>query len=358
MEIQVTQASAAQRKPKPTDETKLGFGLHFSDHMFLMSYDPDHGWHAPRIEPYHDLTLSPAAMVLHYAQEVFEGMKAYRGTGDGVIRLFRPAENLARFNRSCERLVIPEVPVDVAYEGLRQLVRLDRDWVPHTHGCALYLRPNVIAIDPFLGVRSSSTFLYYIIVGPVGAYYPEGFNPVSIFVSDEYVRAVRGGIGEAKTGANYAASLKGQMQARKEGFSQVLWLDALERRYVEEVGTMNIFFRIGEKVYTSPLTGSILPGVTRSSVIARLRHWGVPFAEERLAIDDVLAAARSGELKEVFGSGTAAVIAPVKDIAFKEQRVQVADGKTGAISQRLYDAILGIQYGTAEDPFGWTQPID
>lgn len=357
MEIQVTQASAAQRKTKPTDETKLGFGLHFSDHMFLLSYSPQRGWHDARIEPYHALALDPAAMVLHYAQEVFEGLKAYRGQ-DGAIRLFRSGENLARFNRSCERLVIPEVPVDVAAEGLRQLVRLDRDWVPRTRGCALYIRPNVIATDAQLGVRASSTYLYYIIVGPVGAYYPEGFNPVSIYVSDEYVRAVRGGIGEAKTGANYAASLKGQMMARQMGYSQVLWLDALERRYVEEVGTMNIFFRLGEKVVTSPLTGSILPGVTRSSVIALLRHWGVPFAEERLAIDDLLAAARSGELKEVFGSGTAAVIAPVKDIAFKGQKVQVADGRTGALAQRLYDAILGIQYGTIPDPFGWTQIVD
>ena len=358
MEIKVTLASAAQRKPRPVEDSTLGFGHHFSDHMFLMSYDPARRWHDARIEPYHDLTLSPAAMVLHYAQEVFEGLKAYRGPGDGAIRLFRYQDNLARFNRSCERLVIPELPLDVVAAGLKQLVQIDRDWVPRTPGCSLYIRPNVIAMDPILGVRASDTYLFYIIVGPVGAYYPEGFNPVSIFVSDDYVRAVRGGIGEAKTGANYAASLKGQMTAKKQGFSQVLWLDALERRYVEEVGTMNIFFKLGDTVYTSPLNGSILPGVTRMSAIALLRHWGVTVVEEPLAIDRLIAAAQSGELKEAFGTGTAAVIAPVKDIAFRGDRVQVADGKIGPLAQRLYDGILAIQYGTAEDPFGWTTLLD
>jgi branched-chain amino acid aminotransferase len=357
MEIKVTRCSDAQRKPRPTDESRLGFGLHFTDHMFLLNYDPGRGWHDPRIVPYQSLELSPAAMVLHYAQEVFEGLKAYRGR-DGSIRLFRYQDNLERFNRSCERLVIPVLPKDVVGEGLRQLVLLDRDWIPRTEGCSLYLRPNVIATDPFLGVRPSSTFLYYIIVGPVGAYYPEGFNPVSIYVSDEHVRAVRGGIGEAKTGANYAASLKGQMQAKLEGFSQVLWLDALERRYVEEVGTMNIFFRMQDTIYTSPLTGSILPGITRRSVIELLRHWNVPLVEQKLAIDDLMAAARSGALTEVFGSGTAAVIAPVKEIAYKGERVRVGEGQTGAVAQRLYDSLLGIQYGYADDPFGWTTPLD
>lgn len=356
MDLPITQVSPAKRKPIPTNDATLGFGRLFTDHMFLVDYDLKQGWHSPRIEPHHALSLDPACMVLHYGQEIFEGMKAYRGVDDRV-RLFRPRENLARLNRSCDRMMIPRVDEDQWDAGIRQLVLLDRAWLPRSLGCALYIRPTIIAVDPFLGVRPSDTFLGYVILGPAGAYYPEGFNPVSIWVSDEYVRAVRGGVGEAKTGGNYAASLRAQVTARAAGFSQVLWLDALERRYVEEVGTMNIFFKIGGQVITSPLTGSILPGITRDSVIQLLGRFGAPVVERRLSIEEVYAAGRAGTLEEVFGSGTAAIISPVKEISYKGEKLAVGDGRTGPVAQRLYDTFLGIQYGSGEDPFGWAEII-
>jgi branched-chain amino acid aminotransferase len=357
MDIQVTLCSDDQRKPIPTDDNALGFGRYFSDHMFLMNYDPDQGWHNARIEPYGPLTLDPASMVLHYGQEVFEGLKAYRGA-DSSVRLFRPRDNYERLNRSCDRLVIPPVDVDLMCEATRQLVMLDKAWIPRSEGCSLYVRPTIIATDPFVGVAPSQTYLCYIIIGPVGAYYPEGFNPVGIWASSDYVRAVRGGMGEAKTGGNYAGSLKAQMAARAEGYSQVLWLDALERKYVEEVGTMNIFFKINGTVITSPLTGSILPGITRDSVMRLLTHWDIPVQERKLTIDDLFAAGKDGSLEEVFGSGTAAIVTPVKEIAYKGDKLPVGDGTTGPVAQRLYDSILALQYGTGEDPFGWSERID
>ena len=316
MDIRIQQVEPDKRKPIETDPSKLGFGRNFSDHMFEMNYDPDRGWHDPRIVPHHPLSLDPATMVLHYAQEAFEGMKAYRGEGDGVY-LFRYQENLERLNRSCRRLVMPELPMDLVAEGLKKLVLLEKSWIPKSDGCALYIRPTIIATDPFLGVRPSNTYLFYIIVGPVGAYYPEGFNPVSIYVADDYVRAVRGGVGEAKTGGNYAASLLAQMEAKAQGFPQVLWLDAIERKYIEEVGTMNIFFKFGDEVVTSPLTGTILPGVTRDSVIQILKKWGVKVSERQFTIDEVVEGLKSGVCKEVFGSGTAAIISPVKSIPYR-----------------------------------------
>ena len=357
MDIPITKVDENNRKPIPTDESKLGFGQHFSDHMFLMEYNPDEGWHSPRIEPYHYLSLSPAAMVLHYGQEAFEGLKAYR-CGDGGVRLFRYRKNFERLNASCKRLCMPTMDIDLLSEAVKKLVLLDREWLPHTEGCAMYIRPNIIAVDPFLGVRPSKTYLFYIIVGPVGAYYPEGFNPVSIYVSDKYVRAVEGGVGSAKTAGNYAASLLAQREASEAGYTQVLWLDAKERRYVEEVGTMNIFFKIGDEVITAPLAGSILPGVTRDSVIELLRDWGVNIVERKLGIDEVVAAQREGTLQEVFGSGTAAIVSPVGEFCYKDLVYKVADGQTGALSQKLYNAILDIQYGKAEDKFGWTERID
>ncbi len=357
MEIRVTEVEASKGKTKPKDESKLGFGQVFSDHMFALDYDPDQGWHGARIEPYHSLTLDPACMVLHYGQEAFEGLKAYRGKDDGIY-LFRHRDNLARLNRSCQRLVMPTLPVDEISAALKKLVLLDRDWIPTSPGCALYIRPNIIATDPFLGVRPANTYLFYIIVGPVGAYYPEGFNPVKIFVSDNYVRAVRGGVGEAKTCGNYAASLLAQREAKQKGYTQVLWLDGVERKYVEEVGTMNIFFKFGDEVVTSPLTGSILPGVTRDSVIKLLSEWGVPVSERLFSIDEVVAGLDDGTITEVFGSGTAAIISPVKAIAYQGKEYQVADGKTGPLSQKLYDYLLGLQYGQQEDPFGWVERID
>lgn len=356
MEIPITRATEAQRKPIPTDDAALGFGQFFTDHMFRVDHEPDKGWHNPRIEPYQSFTLDPAAMVLHYGQEVFEGLKAYRGK-DGSVRLFRHRENLKRLNRSCDRMMIPAIDEAVWSAGIGALVKLDQAWIPTSHGCSLYLRPTIIATDPFLGVRPSQTYIGYVIAGPVGAYYPEGFNPVGIWVSDQYVRAVRGGVGDAKTSGNYAASLKAQVAAKAAGYSQVLWLDALERRYVEEVGTMNIFFKIDGTVITSPLTGSILPGVTRDSVIQLLRHWGVPVQERRLAIDEVLEASQQGTLQEVFGSGTAAIITPVKEISYKGERIHVGDGSTGPTAQRLYDTLLAIQYGEGDDPFGWSEVV-
>ena len=357
MALTLTRVKESLRKPIPTDEAQLGFGRYFSDHMFLYDFNPEKGWHNPRIMPYEPLTLDPACMVLHYGQEAFEGLKAYRGV-DGGIRLFRYKKNLERLNSSSRRLCIPTFDVEVVADGLKQLVLLDRDWIPRTEGCSLYIRPNVIGIDPHLGVKSSQTFLLYIIVGPVGAYYPEGFNPVSIYVSAEHVRAVKGGIGEAKTCGNYAASLYGQMEAKKKGFTQVLWLDGIEHRYVEEVGTMNIFFLIGDEAITAPLGGSILPGVTRDSVLQILRAWGHRVSERLLSIEEVREAADKGTLREVFGTGTAAVISPVGSIYYKGKTYRVADGKTGPISQKLYDHILAIQYGREPDPYGWTERID
>ena len=356
MELEIQKVDPSRKKPIPTDDSKLGFGQVFSDHMFMMEYDAGKGWHSAHIEPYRNLELDPAAMVLHYGQEAFEGLKAYRGKDEGVY-LFRYLDNLQRFNRSCDRLVMPNVDIPFVAEAMKQLVLLDQDWIPKSPGTALYIRPNIIAADPFVGVRPSNRYLFYIIVGPVGAYYPEGFNPVSIFVSDKYVRAVVGGIGASKTAGNYAASLLAQMEAKEKGFTQVLWLDAKERKYIEEVGTMNIFFKFGDEVVTSPLTGSILPGITRNSVIQVLQKWGVRVSERLFSIEDVVAAQKDGTLKEVFGTGTAAIISPVGTIHYKNTDYPVADQKTGELSQKLYDYLLALQYGYEEDSFGWVEKI-
>jgi branched-chain amino acid aminotransferase len=356
MEIKVTAAKPDQMKKKPTDDSKLGFGDIFSDHMFLMDYEAGKGWFDPRIEAYRNLSLDPAAMILHYGQEVFEGLKAYRGK-DGGIYLFRPRENFKRLNRSSVRLCMPEVDVDLVMEGLRELVLLDRDWVPGSPGTSLYIRPTMLATEPHLGVRPSNRYVFYIIIGPVGAYYKEGLNPVKIYVEDVYVRAVVGGIGESKTCGNYAASLLAAEEAKKQGFTQVLWLDAVERKYVEEVGTMNMFFVIDDEVITAPLTGSILPGITRDSVIHMVKDWGLKMSERSLAIHDVIAAAKDGRLKEAFGTGTAAVISPVGQITYKGKDYVVAGGNMGDLSQKLYSEIVAIQYAEKEDPYGWREKI-
>ncbi|MCA9673060.1 MAG: branched-chain amino acid aminotransferase [Myxococcales bacterium] len=355
--MKIIEVEATKRKPKPPADTQLGFGRYFSDHMMLMEFSPDKGWHDARIEPYHKLTFDPACMALHYAQQVFDGLKAYRGA-DGGIRLFRYRDHLERLHASAKRVCIPEFDVDKVADALKHLVLLDRHWVPKTEGCSLYIRPNIIATDPFLGVRPSENYLFYIILSPVGAYYPEGFNPVRIQVNDTMVRAVEGGIGEAKAGANYVASLLGQVQAKAAGFTQVLWLDASERRYVEEVGTMNIFFKIDGEVITAPLRGSILPGVTRRSTIQLLKDWDVPVSERRLAIDEIVDAARNERLEEVFGTGTAAVISPVGHFNYKGETFAVGDGLTGKLSQRLFDHLTALQYGKVEDPHGWVERID
>ncbi len=357
MDIKVNKASADQLKTKPADESKLGFGDIMTDHMFLMNYDSKKGWFDPRIEPFHDLHINPAAMVLHYGQEVFEGLKAYRGE-DGRISLFRPGKNIERLNRSAKRLCMPEVDMEMVTEGMKQLLLIDKEWVPRSPGTSLYIRPTMIATEPHLGVRPATAYLFYIIIGPVGAYYKEGLNPVRIYVEDFFVRAAVGGTGEAKTSGNYASSLLAAEEAKEKGFTQVLWLDAKERKYVEEVGTMNMFFQIEGEVITAPLTGTILPGVTRESVIQLVKDWGLKMTERSLTIDEVVTAAKDGRLKEAFGTGTAAVISPVGQITYMGENYVVADGTMGELSQRLYDEIVDIQYRRKPDPYGWVELID
>lgn len=352
MKIRIEPVDPAKRRPKPADETKLVFGKTFSDHMFMMDYFEGRGWVEPRVVPHQQLIMDPAAMVLHYGQGIFEGLKAYR-TREGKVRLFRPRKNWERFNNSAARLCMPSIDVEFQFEIVEALLKIDRDWVPHAMGASLYIRPTLIANEPHLGVRPAHQYLYFIITGPVAAYYAEGFNPVTIYVSDQYVRAARGGLGEAKTMANYAASLLAAELAKKKGFTQVLWLDAVELKYVEEVGTMNIFFRIKDELVTPPLTGSILPGITRDSVIQLARHWGIPVVERPVTIDEVVDAIESGDMKEVFGTGTAAVISPVGAISYKDQNHKVHNGEVGEWSQKLYDEIVAIQYGIKDDPFGW-----
>jgi branched-chain amino acid aminotransferase len=356
MEIAIHTVAPGHRKERPAD-AGLVFGKIFTDHMFVMDYKTGDGWANARIVPYGPLFLDPAAMVLHYGQGIFEGLKAYR-CPDGRIHLFRPLENMNRFNRSARRMCMPEVDARFHLQAIETLVRLDADWVPRSKGASLYIRPTMIASEPHLGVRPAVEYIHYVITGPVGAYYPEGFNPVKIYVTDEYVRAVRGGVGEAKTMANYAASLYAQEVAKKKGYTQVLWLDAVERRYVEEVGTMNIFFLIKDELVTPPLGGSILPGVTRDSVIHLAKHWGLTVHERPITIDEVIDAIASRAMKEMFGTGTAAVISPVGEVCFRDRTYKVADGGVGEWSRRFYDEITGIQYGEKDDPFGWVHRVD
>jgi len=354
MEIKIIQSE--ELKEKPSDESGLGFGQIFTDHMFLLDYDSEKGWHNARIERYHPLEIDPAAVVFHYGQEIFEGLKAYRCKDDS-INLFRPRDNFKRLNRSARRLCMPEIDEDISMKALKKLITLEKDWVPKAEGTSLYIRPTMIATEAFLGVRPSNKCLYYIIIGPVGSYYKEGLNPVKIFVENKYVRAVIGGMGDAKTGGNYAASLLATEEAKKKGFTQVLWLDACEKKWVEEVGTMNMFFVIDDTAITCPLTGSILGGVTRDSVIRMLQDWGITVREEMISIDEIVSAADSGELKEAFGTGTAAVISPVGQITYKDKNYTIAGGKMGELSQRLYNEITAIQYGEKPDVYGWVEKV-
>jgi branched-chain amino acid aminotransferase len=353
MEITVTKSESLKTKP---DQNKLSFGIHFSDHMFNMDYNPEKGWHTPRIEPYQPLLLDPATMVLHYGQGIFEGMKAYAGA-DGGIQLFRPVENFKRLNHSARKLCIPEIDETFTLKALKELIRLEEAWVPTHPGTSLYIRPTIIATDPFLGVRASHTYRFFIILSPVGAYYPEGFNPVKIMVTRDHVRAVRGGVGDTKTMGNYAASLLAGDVAHKAGFTQVLWLDGVEQKYVEEVGSMNIFFVIDDEMVTPELSGSILPGITRKSVLELAQHWGMRASERKISIDEVVAAHEAGRLSEIFGSGTAAVISPVGQLKVEDKVLEVGGGKVGPVAQKLFDAIMDIQYGRAEDPLGWIEPV-
>ncbi len=356
MEIPITLVREGLKRSKPADESKLGFGVYFSNHMFLLDFSAEAGWHNPRIRPYGVLHLDPAAMVLHYAQEVFEGLKAYRGPG-GEISLFRARDNVKRMSRSAERMCIPAFPEDLVYEGLVRLIEVDKDWVPSAPQTSLYIRPNIIATEPFIGVKPASEFVLYIITGPVGAYYPEGFSPVKILVEDAYIRAAPGGVGEAKTAGNYAASLKAQVEAHEKGYTQVLWLDGRERRYVEEVGTMNIFFKFQDELATAPLSGTILPGITRDSVLTIARDMGLNVKERLVSIEEVIDKAKSGELEEVFGAGTAAIISPVGSLSYKGEEVTIGRGGTGRLAQELFDKLITYQYGLAKDPYGWREVV-
>jgi branched-chain amino acid aminotransferase len=346
---------ATTHKPKPKD-SDLGFGTLFTDHMFVADFQEEKGWYDPRVEPYGPIPLDPAAAVLHYAQAIFDGLKAFRGA-DGKVRLFRPQKHVQRMNHSAAQMCIPLLDPELALRSLVTLVGIERDWVPKTVGTSLYVRPTIIASEAFLGVRPAKSYIYFVILSPVGAYYPEGMAPVKIRVEEKHVRAVEGGLGSAKTGANYAASLMAAEEAKHEGFTQVLWLDGVHRKYIDEVGTMNIMVKIAGEVITPGLGGTILPGVTRDSVLTLLRDWGAKVSERQIAIDEVVTAHKAGTLEEVFGTGTAAVISPVGELSYKGHRMVVGGGKIGPTTQRLYDAIVGIQYGTAPDPHGWTVEV-
>lgn len=353
MEIKIQKTTAPKQKP---DQKKLGFGNYYTDHMFIMNYDEGQGWHDPRIVPYGPVSLDPAAMVLHYAQEVFEGLKAYR-TADGKIQLFRPEKNMARLNVSCERLCIPKIDEEFAIKAIKTLVKVDEDWIPTEPETSLYIRPYIYATDAHVGVHAAKHLTFSIILSPVGAYYPNGIEPVKIFVEQKYVRATPGGTGFTKAGANYAISLKGQEEAEAQGYVQTLWLDGVERRYIEEVGSMNVFFMLKDEIVTPALVGSILGGITRMSIIELLRSKGYTVNERRITIDELMEKYEKGELLEAFGTGTAAVISPIGELKYGDKVMTVNNGKIGEVSQMLYDTLTGIQWGKIPDTMGWTQTV-
>ena len=349
-ELKITRTQSPKAKP---DAASLGFGEVFSDHMFVCDYDEERGWHDPRVVPYGPLTLDPAAAVLHYAQEMFEGLKTYRSE-DGGLRLFRPDMNAKRTTVTNDRICLPPIDEGFYVDAIKALIEVDSDWAPDYPGTSLYIRPFIFATEPFLGVRPAKTYKFVIILSPVGPYYKGGMQPTKIYVEDKYARSAEGLTGHAKIGGNYALSLKAQVLAQNEGFAQVLWLDGRERRFVEEIGTSNAFFVMGGEIWTAPLTGTILPGITRDSVIRILKDWGKPVREERFTIEEVYAAADKGSLDEVFASGTAAVISPVGEMMWKGRRIVINNGEIGPLSQSLYDTITGIQCGRLPDPYGWT----
>ena len=357
MTDQTIQVELSQTRKNKPNSKELAFGRNFTDHMFVMDYSAGLGWHNASIIPYQELKVDPASMIFHYGQSVFEGLKAFR-TENGRVQLFRPEKNVQRLNFSNDRLVIPPIDEDLALEALRKLVEIDKDWVPEAEGTSLYIRPFIISTEPFLGVAPSENYKFIIIMSPVGSYYKEGINPVKIAVEDKYVRAVKGGTGEAKTGGNYASSLKAQKIVEKDGYSQVLWLDGIKRKYIEEVGSMNVFFKINGKVVTPMLSGSILPGITRDSVIRLLKHWNIPVSERKISIEELYEAYEDGVLEEAFGTGTAAVISPIGELYWEGKHIYINDGKTGELSRRIYDTITGIQYGRLEDPFNWIMKVE
>ncbi|MEX2414758.1 MAG: branched-chain amino acid aminotransferase [Paenibacillaceae bacterium] len=349
LEIKVERSVNMKAKPP---QNQLGFGIYYTDHMFIIDYDVENGWHQPRIVPYQPIVLDPAAKVFHYGQTIFEGLKAYR-TEDGRILLFRPDMNIQRLNCSNERMCIPSIDENIVLDALKQLISVDQDWIPTEEGTSLYIRPFVIATQPALGVAPSTQYQFIIIMSPVGAYYAEGINPVKIFVESEYVRTVIGGVGEAKTAGNYAAGLRAQEIAKDKGYSQVLWLDGIHRTYIEEVGSMNVFFKINGTVHTPALNGSILNGITRNSIIQLLQHWNIQVEERAISIVELYEAGKDGTLEEAFGTGTAAVISPIGELNWCDEKLVIQDGQTGELSKKLYDTLTGIQKGIIQDPFAW-----
>ncbi|PRO66930.1 branched-chain amino acid aminotransferase [Alkalicoccus urumqiensis] len=355
MEATVAITKAETLKPKPDPET-LQFGKTFTDHMFTMQYSSEKGWFYPEIKPYAPVEIDPAAMVFHYSQSVFEGLKAYKNE-DGEVILFRPEENFKRLNRSNKRLSIPPVNEELALDYLRQLLELEKDWIPTAEGTSLYIRPFIIATEPSLQVAPAHRYQFFIIMSPVGSYYPEGIHPVSIMVEDHFTRAARGGTGTAKTGGNYSAGYNAQAKASQEGHAQVLWLDGVEKKYVEEVGSMNVFFKIDGEVVTPQLNDSILQGVTRKSVIELLEHWSVPVTERKITMQEIFDAHREGKLEEAFGSGTAAVISPIGELTWKGETMIVNGRETGDTTRDLYQTLTRIQTGKQDDPFNWVMKI-
>ena len=353
--MQITKNLTATPKEKPAAET-LGFGKFFTDHMFIMDYSEGEGWHDARIVPFGPLSIHPASTVLHYGSEIFEGLKAYR-RADGKVQLFRPIENIRRMNNSAERMCLPQIPEDMALEALTEFVKTEQDWTPSAPGTSLYLRPFMFGNDESLGVHAVHNATYIIIASPVGSYYKEGINPVKIMIETEDVRAVRGGTGEAKCGGNYAASNRAGKRAEEKGYSQVLWLDGVHRKYIEEVGAMNVMFKIAGEIVTPALSGSILPGITRKSIIEVLEGKGYTVSQRLLSIDELTAAMADGTLEEAWGCGTAAVVSPIGELAYDGKKYPVNGGAIGEVTQMLYDTLTGIQWGKIEDPYGWTMQL-
>lgn len=349
-EFPITKNTCPKKKPDPSN---LRFGTDFTDHMFMMDYNREKGWHNGQILPYGPIALDPAAVVLHYGQEMFEGLKAYK-TKDGKVQLFRPYMNAKRTNNTNDRLCIPQIDEDLFVEAIKALVKVDQDWIPEGEGTALYIRPFIFGDEAYLGVRSSDTYKFMIILSPVGPYFVNGLQPTKMYVEDVYVRAVKGGTGEAKCGGNYGGSLKAQEIAHEKGYEQILWLDGHEQKYIEEIGAANAFFVIGDEVVTSKLNGSILPGITRDSIIALCKKKGIKVSERQISIDQLEQAYRDGQLKEMFASGTAAIVSPVGELLYKGEDMIINNNKIGPVAQEMYDTIYGIQTGKIADDMNWT----
>ncbi|WP_295362706.1 branched-chain amino acid aminotransferase [uncultured Pseudoramibacter sp.] len=353
MDIKFVKAKTLKEKP---DQSNLPFGRIFTDYMFTMDYDPENGWHNATIEPYGPISLDPSACVFHYAQEVFEGTKAYK-TPDGHVQLFRPQENFARLNRSAKRLCIPPIDEDFALEALKKLVEIEKDWIPTAPGTSLYIRPFIFATENYIGVHVSSTYKFFIILCPVGSYYEDGLKPAVMHIEQVYARTVSGGTGEAKCGGNYAGSLAATEKANEEGYEETLWLDGATRKNIEEVGSCNIMFKIDGKFVTPKLTGTILPGITRKSIIQLLKSWGETVEERILPIQELLDDYHAGKVEEVFGMGTAAVVAPIGKLNYAGEDMVFNNDEIGPYAQKIYDTLVGIQHGTVEDPFNWVVKV-